>query len=237
MRILRNIIVLGIASLWLTACVSLSPKENPMLEEALSVQLDAPPDSVQAHLEAGEDFLKKELYKEALDEFKNVLKIDRNNESAQRGAELARKKFKVERERVAQSLLQLKEAGAELYQRQEYVQAGQAWKEAIQLYQTQKDPAFQHDLTFSVDEVQAQLDRIIQTLLEKGVLLYRQGKLEAAISAWQDVLLIDPQQRVALDYMNKARTKIETLEHLSSTSASVQPSPDKQNQFLQGQPK
>lgn len=232
----RKRIVLGIIPLLLTACVSLSPPENPNLNEVPSIQFDAAPDSVKAHLEAGEEFLKKGFYKEALDEFKNVLKIDRTNESAQRGVELAKRKSKVERERVAQSLLQLKDTGAELYQRQEFVPAGQAWKEAIQLYQTHKDPDFQPDLAFNVDEIQVRVDRIILTLLEKGVLLYRQGKLEAAISAWQDVLLIDPQQRVALDYINKARTKIETLEHLSS-SASVQPSPDKKNQFLQGQAK
>ncbi len=227
----------GTLSLGLSACISLSPQEIKVADDLPSIQFDGAPKVIQAHMEAGEDFLKKGFYKEALEEFKAVLKIDQLNEPAQRGAELSRKKFKAERDKVAQSLLQLKETGSDLFRREEYVQAGQAWKEAIQLYQTQKDPAAPRDLTFNPDEIQAQLDRLIQTLLEKGIFLYRQGKLEAAISAWQDVLLIDSQQHFALDYINKARTKLETLEHLSSTSAAIQPSQDKPNPLLQGQTK
>jgi len=239
-RWVEKSLFLGMALIWLNGCVSLSPKENKKenkSEDLPAIQFEAAPDSIRSRLEAGDELLKKGYYKEALEEFKLVLKMDHLNEAAQRGAELSRKKMKAERERVAQSLLQLKDAGSNLYQRQEYVQAAQVWKEAIQLYQMQKDPAFQRDLTFNPEEIQVQLDRMIQVLLEKGILLYRQGKLEGAIATWQDVLLIDPQQQAALDYLNKARTKLETLEHLSSTSTAMQPVPDKQTSVLQAQPK
>lgn len=231
-----RMVFLGVALLCSSGCVSLSPQENKVVEELPAIQLEAAPGSIQARLEAGDELLKKGYYKEALEEFKLVLKMDHLNEAAQKGAELSKRKIKAEREQVVRSLLHLKEAGSDLYQHQQYVQAAQVWKEAIQLYQTQKDPAFQRDLTFTPVEIQVQLDRMIQLLLEKGILLYRQGKLEAAIAAWQDVLLIDSKQQAALDYINKARTKIETLEHLSSTSAAMPAVPDKQN-ILQNQPK
>jgi tetratricopeptide (TPR) repeat protein len=233
---MKEMAFLGMALLCLNGCVSLSPQEKKVVEEIPVIEFEAAPGSIGARLEAGDAFLKKGYYKEALEEFKLVLKLDHRNQAAQRGAELSRRKIKAERERVAQSLLHLKDAGADLYQRQEYVQAAQIWKEAIQLYQTQKDPASQRELTFNPEEIQVHLDRMIQLLLEKGIFLYRQGKLEAAIAAWQDVLSIDPQQHAALDYMNKARTKLETLEHLSSTSASM-PVPDKSSPLLQAQPK
>lgn len=235
----KRIAFLGMALIWLGGCVSLSPQDTRenKAEVLPAIQFEPVPGSVEARLEAGDELLKKGYYREALEEFKLVLKMDHLNEAAQKGAELSRKKMKAERERVTQSLLQLKDAGSNLYQRQEYVQAAQLWKEAIQLYQTQRDPAFQRDPTFNPEEIQVQLDRMIQLLLEKGILLYRQGKLEGAIAAWQDVLLIDPQQQSALDYINKARTKLETLEHLSSTSTAMQPPPDKPSPFPQAQPK
>lgn len=202
--------------LFLGACAPMSPMPEPTFVQP--PPLEDSDHSLPSHLELGEELLKNGHYKGAIYQFKEVLKTDPANENAKKGLELARRRIKADRDRIVQTVAQLKNIGNELYNRQDYVKAGQIWKEAVNLYYTQKDLAVQRELSLDIDEVTLKLDELVHILLDKGVLLYRQGELHAAILAWQDILLINPQQQEALDYINKARVKLKTLEHLSSNS-------------------
>ena len=163
----------------------------------------------------GESALEKEDFKEAIDEFNKVLQQDPSNEAAKERLAISHKKMKTHRENVVRGLVQMNNAGFVMYQRQEYVKAGQSWRDVIHRYESQNDPELQRELPFKIHEVKGTLHQLIRNMLDKGVLLYRQGELRAAVSAWQDVLLIEPKQPEAEEYIEKARVKIETLETLS----------------------
>lgn len=182
------------------------PKADPRLE-------------TDPHLEAGQQLLKQGKYKEAIVEFEAVLKTDPSSQPAAAGLRSAQKKLKKEeRDKTVQNLIQLNESGLQFYHREEYLKAGLAWKEALDLFRSQNDPTLERELPFKVEEMTTHLDQLIRTLIDKGVLLYRQGELQNAVYAWQDVLAVEPEHAEAKDYIHKARLKMETLETLSPPS-------------------
>lgn len=166
-------------------------------------------------LEAGQQFLKQGKYKEAIVEFEAVLKAEPANQPANVGLRSAQKRLKEERDKVIQGLIQSNENALQSYHKEEYLKAGLAWKEALNLFRSQNDPTLERELPFKVEEMSTHLDQLIRILVDKGVLLYRQGELQNAVYAWQDVLTVEPEHVEAKDYINKARIKMETLETLS----------------------
>ncbi|MBI3803401.1 MAG: hypothetical protein HY282_06530 [Nitrospirae bacterium] len=174
------------------------PKENP-------------------HLEIGQRLLKQGRYKEAIVEFESILKVDPGHLAATNGFHLAEQKIKEERDKSVQSLIQLNERGMEFYHQNEFLKAGQTWKEALNFYALQNDPTLAQELPFPIEEIGTRLEQLIRLFMDKGVLLYRRGELQNAIYAWQDVLLIQPEYTEAKDYIRKAQVKMETLDKLSSS--------------------
>lgn len=168
-----------------------------------------------SRLEDGQQLLKQGKYKEAIVEFEAILKADPSNQPAVLGIRTAQKKMKEEREKTVQSLIQLNESGLQLYHQEAYLKAGLAWKEALDLFRSQNDPTLERELPFRIEELTTHRDQLIRVLVDKGVLLYRQGELQNAVTAWQDVLSIEPEHVEAKDYIHKARVKMETLETLS----------------------
>ncbi len=51
----------------------------------------------------------------------------------------------------------------------------------------------------------------IDTLLFEGIRFYREGDLKKAIGKWQEVLAVDSGNAKALDYINRARTKLNKI--------------------------
>ncbi|MFY9223059.1 MAG: hypothetical protein WAQ98_10330 [Blastocatellia bacterium] len=166
-------------------------------------------------LESGQQLLKQGKYKEAIVEFEAVLKADPSSQPANLALRSAQKKLKEEREKTVQSLVLLNESGLQSYHREEYLKAGLAWKETLDLFRSQNDPTLERELPFQIEEVTIHLNQLIRVLVDKGVLLYRQGELQNAVYAWQDVLSVEPEHVEAKDYIHKARVKMETLETLS----------------------
>ncbi|NKE72441.1 tetratricopeptide repeat protein [Candidatus Manganitrophus noduliformans] len=181
-----------------------------------------PSEPVKANprLEAGEQLLKQGKHKEAIVEFEAALKADPSSQPAALGLRSAQKKMKEEREKTVQNLIQFNENGLQFYNREEYLRAGLAWKEALELFRSQNDPTMERELPFRIDEITTHLDQLIRILVDKGILLYRQGELQNAVYAWQDVLIVEPEHAEAKDYIHKARVKMETLETFSSPPSS-----------------
>ncbi len=63
-------------------------------------------------------------------------------------------------------------------------------------------------------EVQAELDRYTELLLDTGNSLYREGRIEAAMSSWRAVLDLDPENQQARDNLSRAQRVVDNLERL-----------------------
>lgn len=225
--------VLLAASLF-TSCAYFSPKETNSqgVEEApqppqppQTPKPPKPPESAESgkanpRLEAGQQLLKQGKHKEAIVEFEAVLRVDPSSQPASLGLRSAQKKLKEEREKTTRNLIELNENGLQFYHREEYLRAGLAWKEALDLFRSQNDPTMEQELPFRIDEITTHLNQLIRILIDKGILLYRQGDLQNAVYAWQDVLVVEPEHAEAKDYIHKARVKMETLETFSSPPSS-----------------
>jgi tetratricopeptide (TPR) repeat protein len=196
----------------LTSCASFPP----VREGSKEVQETQESLKTDPRLEVGQQLFKQGKYKEAIVEFEAILKTDPLSRPATLGLQSAQKKLKEEREKTIQSLVQLNENGLQFYHREEYLKAGLAWKEALELFRSRNDPTIERELPFQIEELTTHLDQLIRILVDKGVLLYRQGDLQNAVYAWQDVLMVEPEHAEAKDYIHKARVKMETLETLSS---------------------
>src|SRR3989338_197436 len=109
------------------------------------------------HMMRGESALEKEDFKEAIDEFNKVLQQDPSNEAAKERLAISHKKMKTHRENVVRGLVQMNNAGFVMYQRQEYVKAGQSWRDVIHRYESQNDPELQRELPFKIHEVKGTL--------------------------------------------------------------------------------
>lgn len=205
-----------------TSCAYFSPKETDSqgVEQAPKFPESAESGKANPRLEAGQQLLKQGKHKEAIVEFEAVLRADPSSQPAVLGLRSAQKKLKEEREKTARSLIQLNENGLQFYHREEYLRAGLAWKEALGLFRSQNDPTMEQELPFRIDEITTHLDQLIRILVDKGILLYRQGELQDAVYAWQDVLIVEPEHAEAKDYIHKARIKMETLETFSSPPSS-----------------
>lgn len=205
-----------------TSCAYFSPKETDLkeLQQTPEPPETSEPAKANPRLEAGQQLLKQGKHKEAIVEFEAVLRADPSSQPAVLGLRSAQKKLKEEREKTARSLIQLNENGLQFYHREEYLRAGLAWKEALGLFRSQNDPTMEQELPFRIDEITTHLDQLIRILVDKGILLYRQGELQNAVYAWQDVLIVEPEHAEAKDYIHKARVKMETLETFSSPPSS-----------------
>lgn len=223
MRAFFLFVLLG--AILFTSCAYFPPKETdskevqeiPKSPEPLASPESSKPDP---RLETGRQLLKQGKYKEAIVEFEAVLRADPSSQPAVLGLRSAQKKLKEEREKTARSLIQLNENGLQFYHREEYLRAGLAWKEALELFRSQNDPTMEQELPFRIDEITTHMDQLIRILVDKGILLYRQGELQNAVYAWQDVLIVEPEHAEAKDYIHKARVKMKTLETFSSPPSS-----------------
>jgi tetratricopeptide (TPR) repeat protein len=70
-------------------------------------------------------------------------------------------------------------------------------------------------LSFSKTDLKEKLDRISSSLMEKGVEQYRQGKIEAAIATWRQILAYEPSHAEAAKSVRTATTQLENLKKLT----------------------
>lgn len=110
----------------------------------------------------------------------------------------------------------LKKSGDEAQRQGRPEEAGKRWTAALKYF---SHPALKvGDLSFSKNELKAAIDKLSETLMEKGLQDYRQGRLEAAIATWRQILAYDPAHVEAAKSVRTATTQLENLKKLPPPS-------------------
>jgi tetratricopeptide (TPR) repeat protein len=112
------------------------------------------------------------------------------------------------------ALLALKRNGDAAHAQGKLEDAGKRWTGTLRYMN--HPAASPKGYPFTRAEVQGQVDRLTAALLEKGVLDYRKGNIEAAIANWKTVLAYDPGNDEAAKSIRTATTQLENLRKIPS---------------------
>ena len=110
------------------------------------------------------------------------------------------------------ALVALKNNGDAAYAQGKLEDAGKRWMGTLRHI---NDPAAKgKSYPFTRNDVQGQVDRLTAGLMEKGLLDYRKGDIEAAIADWKTILAYDPGNEEAAKHLKTASTQLENLKKL-----------------------
>jgi len=110
------------------------------------------------------------------------------------------------------ALIALKKNGDAAYAQGKLEDAGRRWMGTLR-YMNQP-AAKPKNYPFTRAEVQGQVDRLTAGLMEKGLLDYRKGNIEAAIADWKMILAYDPGNEEATKSIRTATTQLENLKKI-----------------------
>ena len=112
----------------------------------------------------------------------------------------------------AGALERLKKQGDEAEQKGKPEEAGRAWSASLSYL---SHPAAKGKvLPFTRADLQGSIDRLSKTLMDKGLVEYREGRFESAISWWQTILSYDPSNEEAAKSVRTATTQLENLKKI-----------------------
>jgi tetratricopeptide (TPR) repeat protein len=111
------------------------------------------------------------------------------------------------------ALLALKKNGDAAYAQGKMEDAGKRWTGTLRYMN--HPAANPKGYPFTRADVQGQVDRLTAGLLEKGLLDYRKGNIEAAIADWRTVLAYDPGNEEASKSIRTATTQLENLRKIA----------------------
>jgi tetratricopeptide (TPR) repeat protein len=110
------------------------------------------------------------------------------------------------------ALLALKKNGDAAYAQGKPEDAGKRWMGTLRYM---NHPAARpKSYPFTRADVQGQVDRLTAGLMEKGLLDYRKGNIEAAIADWKTILAYDPGNEEAAKSIRTAATQLENLKKI-----------------------
>jgi tetratricopeptide (TPR) repeat protein len=110
------------------------------------------------------------------------------------------------------ALLALKKNGDAAYAQGKPEDAGKRWMGTLRYM---NHPAARpKGYPFTRADVQGQVDRLTAGLMEKGLLDYRKGNIEAAIADWKTILAYDPGNEEAAKSIRTATTQLENLKKI-----------------------
>lgn len=112
-----------------------------------------------------------------------------------------------------EALSALKKSGDEAFRQGRLEEAGRRWSTAIRYVSHPAEKG--KPLSFTKADLQANVERISELLMEKGLVEYRKGNLEAAIAIWKSILAYDPAHAEALKSVRTATTQLENLKKIS----------------------
>ena len=120
------------------------------------------------------------------------------------------------------ALLALEKNGDAAYAQGKWEDAGKRWMGTLRFID--HPAANSRDYPFTRSEVRAKVDHLSASLLEKALLQYRKGNIQAAIADWKTILAYDPANEEAVKSLNTATTQLEQLKKLPPAPAPA-PSP------------
>jgi tetratricopeptide (TPR) repeat protein len=117
----------------------------------------------------------------------------------------------VERD-FSEALTSLKNGGDEAFRQGRLEESGRRWSTALRFM---SHPAAKgKPLPFTRNDLRAGIEKLSTILMEKGLIEYRKGNLEAAIAAWKSILSYDPAHPEAARSVQTASTQLENLKKL-----------------------
>ncbi len=117
------------------------------------------------------------------------------------------------KEEFPSALEGLKKSGDEAQRKGRLEEAGKRWTAAMRFL---SHPAMKgKSLSFTRADLKGRIDKLSETLMEKGLEDYRQGRLEAAIASWRQILAYDPSHEEAAKSVRTATTQLENLKKLT----------------------
>lgn len=156
---------------------------------------------IKQYFSKGFAYLKNGQYRLALDTWRKLLALDPKNAKVK----IYLKKTRTRMQEEIKALLKQAES---CWQRNEWPAAVGKWNKILQI-----DPKN----ISALQELKNNRPKILSTANEfylKGVQNYVNNKLIEAISNWQDVLILDPDDKKALKNLKRAREKLEDLESI-----------------------
>ncbi|HEX9190700.1 MAG TPA: hypothetical protein VF847_01295 [Candidatus Deferrimicrobiaceae bacterium] len=110
------------------------------------------------------------------------------------------------------ALLALKKNGDAAYEQGKLEDAGKRWMGTLRYM---NHPAAKpKEYPFTRADVQGRIDRLTAGLMERGLLEYRKGNIQAAIASWKTVLAYDPGNAEATKSIRTATTQLENLKKI-----------------------
>jgi tetratricopeptide (TPR) repeat protein len=110
------------------------------------------------------------------------------------------------------ALLALKKNGDAAYAQGKREDAGKRWMGTLRFIT--HPAANPRGYSFTRTEVQAKIDRLSASLMEKALLEYRKGNLQEAIADWKTILSYDPGHEEAARSLQTALKQLETLKKM-----------------------
>ncbi len=107
----------------------------------------------------------------------------------------------------------LKKTGDEAFRQGRLEDAGRRWSAAVRYHSHPAEKG--KPPPFTKAELQASVDKVSGSLMEKGLVEYRKGNIEAAIAFWRSILAYDPSHAEALRSVQTAATQLENLKKIN----------------------
>ncbi len=120
-------------------------------------------------------------------------------------------------EKFPDALEGLKKSGDEAQRKGRPEDAGKRWMAALTFlpHSALKGKS----LSFAKADLTTNINKLSETLMEKGLADYREGRLESAIATWQQILAYDPSHEEAVKSVRTATTQLENLKKISQPPA------------------
>lgn len=107
----------------------------------------------------------------------------------------------------------IKNSGDEARRQGRPEEAGKQWTAAMRFL---SHPAMKgRSPSFTKADLKGRIDKLSENLMEKGLADYREGRLEAAIATWRQILAYDPAHEEAAKSVKTATTQLENLKKLT----------------------
>lgn len=102
--------------------------------------------------------------------------------------------------------------GNDFYSSGDYASAGPAFRAALDNYPSVE--SLRAGINYPPGEIEKHLKGCSQKLMEEGLLSYRQGQLDSAISTWRMIEKFDPENEEAKKALHTATTQREQLKNI-----------------------
>lgn len=104
--------------------------------------------------------------------------------------------------------------GIEFFRSEEYLSAGMVFRKAFS--HMPPDGKVNENIIMSSENVSAYIERCSDILMEQGLMEYRQGNLDKALSIWEGILQFNPANERAKKAIDTARVQKKNLKKMES---------------------